>query len=299
MWGSGVPVLVGGHLCGCSCVGCVLGEGCLPLPPFLSVGERGDVDVMQYFWTQMYSAALHLPLRICPIKNQGAGFVCSLFAVLTQTEKNPIFHSQPPAFPSRAIVGLCHFPSKVVFLSTRLSVQCQCTPKRLWPRLGLESFDGEIELEFNRILFLSRFIWGKIYVGDHSFMAGETANAVPWLSWQQCLSFTSAVDGGSTSAVGLLATWKVRAEKVLKSEFVSKKWHVAHVFTLTAASFKTGSLVNEICAQLSLYHLHTAYSTHQILMDYICIGDVSIILMADVSIGDVSISNKQPDTKCI
>ena len=129
----------------------------------------------------------------------------------------------------------------------------------LWPRLCLESLDGEIELEFSRILFLSRFIWGKIYVGDHSFMVGETADAVPWLSWQQCLSFTSAVDGGSTSAVGLLATWKVRAEKVLKSEFVSKKWHVAHVFTLTAASFKTGSHVNEICAQLSL--LAPAYCT--------------------------------------
>ena len=177
-----------------------------------------------------------------------------------------------------------------------VSMYSKAAVTSLWPKLGLESFDGEIELEFSRILFLSRFIWGKIYVGDHSFMVGETADAVPWLSWQQCLSFTSAVDGGSTSAVGLLATWKVRAEKVLKSEFVSKKWHVAHIFTLTAASFKTGSLVNEICAQLSLYHLHAAY---RILMDYICIGDVSIILMADVSIGDVSISSKQPDTRCI
>ena len=180
-----------------------------------------------------------------------------------------------------------------------VSMYSKAAVTSLWPRLGLESFDGEIELEFSRILFLSRFIWGKIYVGDHSFMVGETADAVPWLSWQQCLSFTSAVDGGSTSAVGLLATWKVRAEKVLKSEFVSKKWHVAHVFTLTAASFKTGSLVNEICAQLSLYHLHTAYSTHQILMDYIWIGDKSIILMDYIWIGDVSISSKQPDTRCI
>ena len=171
-WGSGVPVLVGGHLCGCSCVGCVLGEGCLPLPPFLSVGERGDVDVMQYFWTQMYSAAFHLALRICPIKKQGAGFVCSLFAVLTQTEKTPIFPLPATSIPIKRNCWLCHFPSKVVFLSTRLSVQCQCTPKRLrhlcgqdwvWSHLMGKLSWNSIESSFSVDSSEERYMWVIIH----------------------------------------------------------------------------------------------------------------------------------------
>ena len=101
--------------------------------------------------------------------------------------KPQFFHSQPPAFPSSAIVGLCHFPSKVVFLSTRLSVQCQCTPKRLRHLCGQDWVWSHL---------MGKLSWNSV---ESSFSVDSSEERYMWViihSWwvKQLMQFPDSVD---------------------------------------------------------------------------------------------------------